>query len=144
MKTKASLSALVVAPIVIAIVSLLVMVCLTQVDHIVHGVLYDFGLIFSYRWAMPYWVYSGIIIGLSWFNIIAAILLVRYILKRRSSLKQQEVRQTHHMEVLPSKGLNEQNERLVQLQLIDQYCELSSQIKSYDVRHPEEIVDSQC
>ena len=35
--------------------SVFVVVLLGQIDGIVHGRLYDFGLTFSYDWAVPYW-----------------------------------------------------------------------------------------
>lgn len=35
--------------------SLFVVVLLSQIDGIVHGKLYDYGLNFSYDWAVPYW-----------------------------------------------------------------------------------------
>lgn len=86
MKRNISAKTVFSALIVMAIVSLLAMIGLLQIDHIVHDVLYDFGLRFSYQWATPYWVNSAIIIGLSWFNIIASIVLVCHLLrgKRRS------------------------------------------------------------
>ena len=35
--------------------SVFVVILLGQIDGIVHGRLYDFGLSFSYDWAVPYW-----------------------------------------------------------------------------------------
>ena len=49
------------------------MICLLQVDGIVHGDLYNYGLHFSTVWAEPYWTLVKIVFGLGWFNIIAAI-----------------------------------------------------------------------
>ena len=39
-------------------------VSLFQVDTIVHGTLYDYGLLFNYEWAMPYWMFERLAIGL--------------------------------------------------------------------------------
>jgi hypothetical protein len=121
-----------------AVVSVSVMIVLTQIDFIVHRVLYDFGLLFSYRWAMPYWVSSSIIIGLSWFNLIASAALVYYFIKRRTLNAMNSQREVIEASsdvtiVLPGKE---------PLQTLDQFCR--SEFKKYDVRHPAGIVDSQC
>lgn len=39
-------------------------VSLFQVDRIVHGTLYNYGLEFYYDWAMPYWMFERLAIGL--------------------------------------------------------------------------------
>jgi hypothetical protein len=39
-------------------------VSLFQVDMLVHGTLYDYGLQFWYDWAMPYWLFERLAIGL--------------------------------------------------------------------------------
>ncbi len=149
MKIRINLSAVVTALIVMAAVSLLVIGVLTRLDRIVHGDLYNFGLRFSYRWAMPYWVNSGFVILLSWFNIIAAITLTYYVFKKRKSAPRLAAHQAAHhaMQVKASvEELVERPEELVEAQILDQYCESLSapQIKSYDVRHPKDVIDSQC
>lgn len=58
---------------IMAFSSLMVMVLLVNVDRIVNGVLYGYGLRFSGEWAMPYWTSSLIMFGICWFNIISAI-----------------------------------------------------------------------
>ena len=35
---------------------------ISGIDFIVHGVLYSYGLTFSYEWAMPYWILLAIVI----------------------------------------------------------------------------------
>jgi hypothetical protein len=65
-----------------AVTSLLIMFSLNQINYIVHGDLYNFGLQFSYRWAMPYWILSGIVFGLSWTNIAVSIAFTLYIHKK--------------------------------------------------------------
>ena len=66
-----------------AVTSLLIMLSLNQINYMVHGDLYNFGLQFSYRWAMPYWILSGIVFGLSWTNIAVSIVFTLYIQKKR-------------------------------------------------------------
>jgi outer membrane biosynthesis protein TonB len=48
------------------------MICLCLVDNIVHGTLYNYGLQFSYDWAVPYWRLTQIAFALGWINIITA------------------------------------------------------------------------
>ncbi|MCW3985558.1 MAG: hypothetical protein NWE91_04000 [Candidatus Bathyarchaeota archaeon] len=142
-KININLSAVVVALIVMAVASFLVMVSQTQIDQLVHGVLYDFGLRFSYRWAMPYWASSGAIVGLSWFNIVASITLVYYIFRNKRSPRP-ETQQVERIEA-PAEQLVAQHEDIVEIQVLDQYCESQVlKIRSYDVRHPRDVVDSQC
>jgi len=68
--------------ILMAVASLFTMISLNQINYIVHGDLYDFGLRFSYRWAMPYWIFSGIIFGLSWVNIAISIIVTLYLFNK--------------------------------------------------------------
>ena len=145
LKTHVNLSGLRLVLIVMAATSLLVMLMLTQIDNIIHGVLYDFGLRFSYQWAMPYWINSGLIIGLSWFNIVASCILIYYFYKRRSPQKILQAASDHVFEGedrLQQKlsVYDNRNRPFIEEQISD----LSFQIKQYNVRHPEEVVDSQC
>ena len=82
METNVNPSAISTVLILMAAASLFTMLSLNQVNYIVHGDLYNYGLQFSYRWAMPYWVLSGIIFGLSWVNIFLSIIVTLYIFKR--------------------------------------------------------------
>ena len=82
MESRVSLSATSVILLMMAATSLLIMLSLNQINYIVHGDLYSFGLQFSYRWAMPYWILSGVIFGLSWTNLTLAIIFTLYIQKR--------------------------------------------------------------
>lgn len=143
-KISINLSVVILALIVMAVVSFFVMVSVTQIDQLVHGVLYDFGLRFSYRWAMPYWIYSGVIVGLSWFNIVASTALIYYIFTRSKRSPRPEIQQAEKIEA-PAEQLVEQHEDLIEIQVLDQYCEAPVlKIRRYDVRHPREVVDSQC
>jgi hypothetical protein len=53
--------------------SLILMVCLLQVDRIVEGDLYSYGLQFSSAWEGPYSSMIRIAFILGWFNIVAAV-----------------------------------------------------------------------
>ena len=87
MKTTINPSAISTILILMAAASLFIMLSLNQINYIVHGDLYNFGLQFSYRWAMPYWVFSGIIFGLSWINIAISIIVTMYIFKKTRKQK---------------------------------------------------------
>jgi hypothetical protein len=137
-KISVHFSPIALALIVMAVVSVSMMIVLTQIDFIVHRVLYDFGLLFSYRWAMPYWVSSSIIIGLSWFNLIASAALVYYFIKRRTPNAMNSQREV----IAASSGATIAIPGKEPLQTLDQFCR--SQVKKYDVRHPAGVVDSQC
>lgn len=82
METRVSPSAISVILLLMAATSLMIMLSLYQINYMVHGDLYNFGLQFSYRWAMPYWILSGIIFGLSWTNIALSIVFTLYIQKK--------------------------------------------------------------
>ena len=82
METSINLSVASVLLIIIAASSLFVMFSLNSISQIIHNDLYNFGLQFSYRWAMPYWVFSGIVFGLCWASILASISMTLYLLKR--------------------------------------------------------------
>jgi len=60
--------------------SLVSMISTFTIDRIVHGDLYNYGLQFSYQWAMPYWAMTTIVFGMGWFNIIIAIAFQFYML----------------------------------------------------------------
>lgn len=62
--------------------SLFTMLSLSQINQIVHSDLSTYGLQFSYRWAMPYWVFSGAVFVLAWVNISIPIIAAFYVLKR--------------------------------------------------------------
>ena len=159
-------TAFVSAMIITTFASLLIIILLNQIDQIVHVVLYQFGLQFSYRWVWPYWIYSGIIIGFSWVNIIASIGLVNSFLKaRRQSVpleqrgevevddqqrdlgefvESSDVSEVQLVEV-SSGELAGQTEGLIEVQLRESPLVLQRvEIKKYDVRRPKDVVDSQC
>ncbi|UCH31811.1 MAG: hypothetical protein JSV05_10085 [Candidatus Bathyarchaeota archaeon] len=125
-----------------AIIPLIIMIILTRIDNIIHVILYNFGLTFSYRWAMPYWVNSGFIIGFSWFNIAASFALIYYLFRSKIRPQQQQ-KMSNYTTPVPlgiEEPLDELSTELIETQISD----LSFQIVEYDVRHPKEVVDSQC
>jgi hypothetical protein len=95
MQTNINPSAISTVLILIAAASLITMIGLNQISYIVHGDLYNYGLRFSYRWAMPYWVFSGIIFGLCWTNIALSIIANLYIFRknRRSATTSESIPQ---------------------------------------------------
>ncbi|UCG37494.1 MAG: hypothetical protein JSV64_04285 [Candidatus Bathyarchaeota archaeon] len=164
LKADTNLSMITTALVVVSVASLITMIGLNQLDNLVHGVLYDFGLRFSQAWAMPLWISSGVIVGLSWFNIAASISLVVYLFSRRkdrghfgtqaaatvrNDTGQRELR--HYLGSQEMKGTANVEERITkpEQELIEGDVKgsaelVETQIIRYDVRHPKEIVDSQC
>lgn len=143
------------ALIALAAMSALIIVCLTQVDHIVHNNLYNFGLRFSYRWATPYWIYSAVIIGLAWFNITGSVALTYHVFARRkrSSTSNEEVTQKISGEGKGQRMLSEYVEPAKearfeatqeQIQKRARYDLPQLQLRKFDVRYPRDVVDSQC
>jgi hypothetical protein len=66
--------------VIIAASSLISMIGLFQVDRMINYDLYDYGLKFSYGWAMPYWTLTKLMFAMGWFNIIVAITFHLYLL----------------------------------------------------------------
>lgn len=160
--------------IIVALVSLLILVGQNQLDRIINGDLYSFGLRFSYLWATPYWLYSALVIGFSWFNIIASIAITYHTFRGRPPSPIPEAgmveEATEHGEQLtlvqseapgeeePTLPVDELDESpMVSEVLIEPNVLLefpieqpggtppqSAAMKKYDVRRPQEIVDSQC
>jgi outer membrane biosynthesis protein TonB len=59
--------------------SLVSMIGLLQIDKIIHGTLYSYGLEFSNTWARPYWQMTALIFVMGWFNIISALAFQVYV-----------------------------------------------------------------
>jgi flagellar biosynthesis GTPase FlhF len=69
--------------------SLLAMIGMLKVDQIVNHTLYNYGLQFSYAWAIPYWNTIDFVFALGWLNIIAAVAVQSYTLAfRRKEVEQ--------------------------------------------------------
>jgi hypothetical protein len=66
--------------VLIAFTSLISMFALTRIDNIVHKDLYNYGLRFSYKWAMPYWTMTTLVFAMGWVNIFIAIVFQFYVL----------------------------------------------------------------
>jgi hypothetical protein len=60
--------------------SLVSMFSILRIDSIVHGELYNYGLQFSYRWAVPYWAMTTVVFAVGWFNILTSIAFQFYVL----------------------------------------------------------------
>ena len=151
------------AMIIMTFASLLVIVLMYQMDQIVHGVLYQFGLRFSYQCVWPYWIFSAMIIGFSWLIIVASIGLAYYFLKagrqaqravegggegevvaddwQKSLSEYVEPTDTY----VPSEEIAGETEGLIDAQVRGLPLDLQRvPIKKYDVSRPKDVVDSQC
>ena len=106
METQVNPSVISVVLVAMAAASLVIMLSLNQINYLVHGALYDFGLTFSYRWAMPYWVFSGILFGLSWANIFIAIIITVHVV-RKSRKQTAAVDQTYETAAEPTQAQGE-------------------------------------
>jgi len=98
--------------VLIAASSLVSMISLLKIDQIVHGDLYEYGLQFSYKWAMPYWTMTTIVFGMAWFNIIIAIIFQFYMLiyGRKEALKPE----TPEIETKPTEKVEESKEQVAE------------------------------
>ena len=90
--------------VIVAASSLISMIGLFQIDRIVNQDLYQYGLEFSYAWAMPYWTITKLIFATGWFNIIAAIAFHLYILaygqKETQQIEPQTEKQAYNTEII--------------------------------------------
>ena len=82
METKVHLSVTSTILIAMTAASLFIMLSLNQINQLVHSGLYNYGLQFSYVWAMPYWVLSGIVFVLCWVNLAITALAAIYVFKK--------------------------------------------------------------
>lgn len=114
MDTRINPSAASVILLLMAATSLLIMLSLNQINYMVHGDLYNFGLQFSYRWAMPYWILSGIVFGLSWTNIAVSIVFTLYIQKRSRTraLASSPIPQTERTEAMVLKADEKEQKKI--------------------------------
>ncbi|UCE95323.1 MAG: hypothetical protein JSV51_06215 [Candidatus Bathyarchaeota archaeon] len=94
---------------------------------------------------MPYWIYAGIIICLAWFNIIGVSILTHYLYKGRVQPKildsEEEVVEGEEQEEIVAAEEEDQQE-------IEDYIQpvmvTPLTIEKFDVRHPKDLIDSQC
>ena len=92
-----------------AATSLVLMICLYQIDNIVHGTLYSYGLQFSYNWAGPYWRLTQIGFTAGWLNIIIAFTVQLYNIKSKPK-KAEQPTAALEKEKKPEEGAKEQKE----------------------------------
>ena len=64
--------------ILMATASLISMIAVFSLNGIVSNDLSDYGLQFSYNWAIPFWNSIGLIFAMAWLNIIAVIVFQIY------------------------------------------------------------------
>lgn len=71
-------------PIVFIACSLVMLYAYTQMDTIVHGTLYQYGLQFSTTWARPYWNMGGVLLAMGWTIVIVAGLFQVYLVMSKA------------------------------------------------------------
>ena len=147
---KIDITAVVAILITVALVSLIGIVGLLQINNLIFQDLYDFGLVFSNRWAMPFWTYSGIIVGLSWVNIGAAMALTFHVFRRRrkpaaiSEYNQVEVQRVDNAQHRLADYFKILENKPDSGPVSPQGSPVTSRWSKYNVRQPAYIVDSQC
>ncbi len=72
-----------VIPMVFLVCSLVILNAYSQIDNIVHGTLYQYGLQFSTAWATPYWNTGGVLMAMGWTIVITAVLFQVYLVVRK-------------------------------------------------------------
>lgn len=102
--------------VLMAACSLFSMVGLLQLDNIVHRDLYNFGLHFSYAWAVPYWNLMNFVFAMGWLNIIAAIAFQSYLIIQRrktvTSLAAEVEEQSPQAEIDRTESVEEQGNQV--------------------------------
>jgi len=98
---------------IMATASLITMVAAFGLQGIVSNDLNEYGLQFSYNWAIPYWNTIGIIFAMSWFNIIAVIAFQIYRIRTiRKDERQSDNEQFEDMlELEDEQAYNEENRK---------------------------------
>lgn len=125
--------------IIMAISSLVSMFLLWQIDGIINGVLYSYGLRFSGEWAVPYWTLALSIFGIGWFNIISAIGLQVYILvgERREARTKPRRDEVPKLEVpTVQKGITDETAAIEQARVLVQ--EIGGFTEQGEIREPVE------
>ncbi len=59
--------------------AVLILVVLLQIDQIIHGTLYSYGLQFSNTWALPYWALYRFAVGIVYLIFVLSVLLIVYV-----------------------------------------------------------------
>ena len=73
--------------ILMAAASLISMIAVFSLNGIVSNDLSDYGLQFSYNWAIPFWNSIGLIFAMAWLNIIAVIVFQIYRIRTSWKIK---------------------------------------------------------
>ena len=73
-------------PTAMAVCGVVSLYAFLQIDSIVHGTLYGYGLQFSYEWATPYWTLDGVVMATGCVIVGLAISSQAYLLLRSSPL----------------------------------------------------------
>jgi FtsZ-interacting cell division protein ZipA len=68
--------------ILVAGASLVSMLGTLRIDYIINHTLYNYGLQFSYNWAIPYWTMAGIVFSMGWLIILTSIAFELHLLMR--------------------------------------------------------------
>lgn len=150
METNVKPSTLGTVVILMATSSLFIMLSLNEINYIVHRDLYNYGLLFSNIWAIPYWVFSGLVFGFCWVSLSLSIIVTLYVLKRsraRSPSLSEDVSEDESVEavVLLKEGKDQRklSEYLPQKKELFESKEeleetLTEEVFEDEVRQPEE------
>jgi phosphotransferase system glucose/maltose/N-acetylglucosamine-specific IIC component len=90
LKLKLSLKVLLITYALATALSIIVILLTCQIDQIIHGQLYDYGLKFNYQWAAPYWTYEWLIIGLLVCAVVINLLSISYLALSRKTRHQKQ------------------------------------------------------
>ena len=100
---------------------------LMQVDGLVHGLLYSYGLTFNYEWATPYWTFFRLSLGLLCGVAGISFFSMLYVVLSRRSLSSQlpiTVPSTPAVEVQPAKVEREKEKKKPERETTDDGVEI--------------------
>ena len=90
LKLKLSLKILLLTHAIATTFLVATIVLLFQIDEMIHGQLYDYGLQFSYQWAAPYWTLEWLILGLLGCVVVINFLSASYLILSRRNPPQRQ------------------------------------------------------
>jgi len=108
------LSIIIIAIVAVFSTILIIYVLVFFIDTIVHQVLYQYGLQFSYEWANPYWMYLRISLTLLFVVTIAIVALTSIALFQRKKLKMEIKEELEPLKI--EKEMNRLRRRLWRMQ----------------------------
>lgn len=91
LKLKLSLKILLLTHAIATAFLVTTIVLLFQIDEMIHGQLYDYGLQFSYQWAAPYWTIEWLILGLLGCVVVINFLSASYLILSRRNPPQRQI-----------------------------------------------------